>query len=328
MKKPIHRRWWFILLEVLLGLSIGLAIALITSTVLQEHAIRLICSMDANPSAGELPGVLTLRSDASYQSEYPNGTFDLYSIHSNEPLPLVVYAHGGYYVGGDKSSLTEYCRAIASRGYVVANINYQLAPEGRYPTQVLQMNEAVSYLIKHAKAYGIDPSRVFLGGDSAGGHLASQMGLYYTNDDFCRKAGGEPAILADQLRGVLLLCGYYDTETVRETHFPMIADSIWVLTGEKAFEGTEVSARMNTVEQVTPDYPPAFLLCGDQDPFLSQAEELIVALAKNGVETSVYLPESGEESLGHEFQLDLTSAAGKEGLERLLQFLSDQSQPS
>lgn len=328
MKKTIHRRWWFILLEILLALFLCLAIVLTTSTGLQARAIRLVCSGSAPTTTGDPANVMTLKTDASYESAFSNGTLDLYSARSNEPLPLVVYAHGGYYVGGDKSGLSEYCRTLASYGYVVANLNYELAPEGQYPTQLLQVNEAIAYLVKHADAFGIDPNRIFIGGDSAGGHLASQMGLYYTNVDFCQKTGGTPAISAEQLRGVLLLCGYYNTETVRATRFPMIADSIWILTGEKQFEGTEVSAQMNTVAQVTPAYPPAFLACGDQDPFLSQAQELIVALAKNGVESSAYLPESKEESLGHEFQIQLDTAAGKEAMRRVTQFLADHAKVS
>jgi len=322
-KKAIHRRWWFIVLEVLLGLSLCLAIILSTSTKLQEQAIRWLCSVSKQTEAGDPVNVLALETDLPYESTFPNGTLDLYAVRSEEPLPLVVYAHGGYYVGGDKSSLTEYCRTLASYGYVVANLNYELAPDGQYPTQVLQVNEAIAYLTKHAEDLGIDVSRIFIGGDSAGGHLASQMGLYYTNAAFCQKTGGTPAITSDQLCGVFLLCGYYNTETVRETRFPMIADSIWMLTGQKQFEGTEVSARMSTALQVTSNYPPAFLTCGDKDPFLSQVQELIVALSKNGVESSAYLPESNEEPLEHEFQLNLGSAAGKEAMRRLAAFLED-----
>lgn len=327
-KKAVHRRWWFVLLEVLLALSLCLAIVLSASTKLQEYAIRLMCSVSKEPKAAQQSDVLTLQTDLSYNSEYPNGTLDLYAVKSDEALPLIVYAHGGYYVGGDKSSLTEYCRTLASYGYVVANLNYQLAPDGQYPTQALQVNEAISYLVTHAEAFGIDVSRIFIGGDSAGGHLASQMGLYYTNTSFRQKTGGVPAITSDQLRGVILLCGYYNTETVRATRFPMITDSIWMLTGQKQFEGTEVSARMNTVSQVSAEYPPAFLTCGDQDPFLSQAQELIVALSKNGVESSAYLPESKEESLGHEFQIQLDTAAGKEAMRRVTQFLADHAKVS
>ena len=324
-RKAIHRRWWFILLEALLALSLCLAIVLATSTGLQVRAIRLLCSASASTTAGDPAGVLTLKTDLSYGSAYPNGTLDLYTARSTGAQPLVVYAHGGYYVGGDKSSLTEYCRTLASYGYVVANLNYELAPEGRYPTQILQVNEAIAYLLANAADFGIDPTRIFIGGDSAGGHLASQMGLYYTNEHFRQQIGGTSAISSDQLRGLILNCGYYNAETVRATRFPMIADSIWILTGQKQFEGTEVSARMSTSLQITPDYPPAFLSCGNKDPFLSQAQELIVALSENGVASSAYLPGSDEDPLDHEFQLNLNTAAGKEAMERLVQFLANQS---
>ena len=54
---------------------------------------------------------------------------------------------------------------MASKGYVVANINYQLAPEGRYPTQMLQVNEAIGFLLSRAEEYRIDTMKIFIGGD-------------------------------------------------------------------------------------------------------------------------------------------------------------------
>lgn len=329
MKKPVHRRWWFILLEVLLALSLCLAVVLSTTTVLQKNLIRLICAGNAGIEPPDYDAVLarivTLEQDVSYDSRFPMGTLDLYAASSDSPQPLIVYAHGGYYVGDDKEDFTCYCQKLASFGYVVANINYQLAPEGKYPTQILQVNEAVSFLADHAEKYGIDMSRVFIGGDSAGAHLASQMGLYYNSDSFRSATGGTPALAPDQLRGVLLLCGYYDAETVRGTHFPMIADSIWMLTGEKRYEGTEVSARLSTVSQVTPDYPPAFVASGNADPFLPQAQELIAALEGCGVPFTACLLGSSEEPLWHEYQRDLTSEAGEETIALLSQFLQEQS---
>lgn len=329
MKRPIHRRWWFVLLEVLLIVSIGLTVVLSTTTVLQKNLIRLICAGNAGiqpPDYDALAArVDTLEQDLSYDSRFPMGTLDLYTAQSDESLPLIVYAHGGYYVGDDKEDFTYYCQKLASCGYVVANIDYQLAPEGQYPTQILQVNEAVAYLADHSEEYGIDKSRVFIGGDSAGAHLASQMGLYYTLESFRASIGGSPALAPDQLHGVLLLCGYYNTETVRETRFPLIADSVWMLTGIKRYEGTEVSALMNTVAQVNSDYPPAFIACGNTDPFLPQAKELDAALTEYGVQHTTVLPGSSEEPLWHEYQRDLTSEAGVETMDQLSQFLLEQS---
>lgn len=318
-----YRKWWFIVLAVLIVAAGAAGIVWSSSSVLQQTLIRLICSGGSASTADTLASVELLGGDVPYESQFDNGRMDLYALPGDSLQPLILYAHGGYYVGGDKSSLTDYCRMLASFGYVVANINYMLAPAGRYPTQMLQVNEAIAFLLSHADEYGIDTDRVLIAGDSAGAHLSSQMGLYYTNPAFQAEIGGEPALTAEQLRGVILHCGYYDTDTVRATGFPMIADSITMMTGVKDYEGTPVAGQMNTVRQVDANYPAVFIDCGDQDPFITQAEELIAALEKNGVDVTSYLPASGETPLTHEFQLLLNTAEGKEAMNRLAVFLAE-----
>jgi acetyl esterase/lipase len=297
------------------------------STVLQTALMRLICARPTDVKPLDYDAVLELietrAKDVPYESRFPNGTMDVYARRSDQPQPLVVYAHGGYYVGGDKRGLASYCKKLASLGYVVANVDYRLAPEGRYPAQMLQLNEAAAFLLAHAKEYGIDANRVFFAGDSAGGHLASQMGLYYTNPAFRARIGGEPAVTREQLGGVILHCGYYNMETLRATKFPMIADSIWIVTGKKRFEGTYDAENMNTVAWVTPQYPPVFLSCGDRDPFITQAREMIAALEQNGVDVTAYLPVSGKRALWHEFQKELKTPEGAEAMERMKGFLGE-----
>lgn len=322
-------RWWMIVLIVLVVLMLAVWVITANSTFLQRAFIRALCSGNAGVKPNDYDAVLdqidTLATDTSYESAFDNGVLDLYAAKGDAPLPLIVYAHGGYYVGDDKLDFTYYCQSLAARGYVVANINYQLAPEGRYPTQMLQVNEALKYLTDHAEQYRIDPAKIFIGGDSAGGHLSSQMGLYYTNPVFQTRIGGEPAITKEQLKGVILHCGYYNIDTLRATGFPMIADSVWMMTGEKHYEGTEAAASMNTVAWLTPDYPPVFIDCGDKDAFLSQAQEMIAALAKQGVDVTSYLPTTTKFPLMHEFQVRLDQPEAVEGLEQLVGFLGEKS---
>lgn len=326
MKKPVYKRVWLMILAALLVLAAGLAIIWSSTTVLQETIIDIVCAGNAGVQppnyADVLAAVETLGTDVSYESRFDLGVMDVYAKQSGNVQPLVVYAHGGYYVSDDKEDFTYYCQTLASYGFVVANINYELAPDGRYPTQILQVNEAVAYLLEHAEEYGIDPANVFIAGDSAGGHLASQMGLYYTNAEFCAGIGGVPALSSGQLLGVVLLCGYYDIDTLRATGFPLIADSVWMMTGEKHYEGTPAAERMSTVSFVTADYPAVFLTCGDEDPFLSQANEMLSALDANGIDTTAYLPTSNQTKLWHEYQRDLQLDEGLEAMERLAQFLT------
>ena len=322
-------RWWMILLLVLLVLIVGARMLTARTTILQMTLIRLICAGNAGVKPKDYDAVLekidTLETDASYESAFDNGVLDLYAAKGDAPLPLIVYAHGGYYVGDDKLDFTYYCQSLAARGYVVANLNYQLAPEGKYPTQMLQVNEAIRFLLAHAEEYRIDPAKIFIGGDSAGAHLSSQMGLYYTNPAFRDRIGGEPAIAPEQLRGLILHCGYYNIDTLRATGFPMIADSVWMMTGEKHYEGTEAAKSMNTVAWLTPDYPPVFIDCGDRDSFLSQAQEMIAALEAQGISVTRYLPTTTKFPLMHEFQVRLNLPEAVEGLELLAGFLGEKS---
>ena len=322
-------RWWMIVLLVLILVVLVVKLVSARTTLLQRVFIRLICAGNAGVKPPNYEAVLakidTLGTDVLYDSAFENGMLDVYAAKGGDALPLIVYAHGGYYVGDDKADFMYYCQTLASKGYVVANINYQLAPEGQYPTQMLQVNEAIRFLLAHAAEYRIDPAKIFIGGDSAGAHLSSQMGLYYTNPAFQARIGGEPAIAKEQLRGVILHCGYYNIDTLRATGFPMIADSVWMMTGEKHYEGTEAAKSMNTVAWVTADYPATFIDCGDKDSFLSQAHEMIAAVEAQGVAVVSYLPTTTGFPLMHEFQVRLNLAEAQAALEELVGFLGEKS---
>jgi len=322
-------RWWMIVLLVLLVIVLAVWVITANTTFLQRAFIRALCAGNAGVKPDDYDAVLakidTLGTDVSYGSAFENGLLDVYAAKSADKLPLIVYTHGGYYVGDDKGDFGYYCQTLASKGYVVANMNYMLAPEGQYPTQLLQVNEAIRFLLAHAEEYRIDTSKIFIGGDSAGGHLSSQMGLYYTNPAFQERIGGEPAIAKEQLCGVILHCGYYNIDTLRATGFPMIADSVWMMTGEKHYEGTEKAKSMNTVAWVTPDYPAVFIDCGDRDSFITQAQEMIAALEAQGVEVVSYLPTTTGFPLMHEFQVRLNMAEAQAALEELAGFLGERS---
>jgi alpha/beta hydrolase fold len=86
----------------------------------------------------------------------------------SRPLPLVLWVHGGGWVGGAKDELTGYFKLIAHNGYIVAGPRYSLAPAHHYPTPPRQMMQALSYLQANAERFQIDPDRIAVAGDSAG----------------------------------------------------------------------------------------------------------------------------------------------------------------
>ena len=90
------------------------------------------------------------------------------------PLPVLAYFHGGGFVIGDLDTHDTICRALSARsGAMVMAVDYRLAPEHRYPAAVEDALAAVRWLEAHAGEIGGDPSRLAVGGDSAGATLAA-----------------------------------------------------------------------------------------------------------------------------------------------------------
>ena len=103
-------------------------------------------------------------------------------------LPALVYYHGGGHVIGDLDTHDAVARNLCNgAGCVVVSVDYRLAPEHKFPAAVEDAFAAVQWCAAHGPGIGIDPERVAVGGDSAGGNLAAVAAL------MARDAGG-PAI--------------------------------------------------------------------------------------------------------------------------------------
>lgn len=100
------------------------------------------------------------------------------SIHAG-PLPCLLYMHGGGGVIGSVDTHDTLCRDLAKRceGLVVS-IEYRLAPEHPFPQGFDDACDALAWIVRDAKALGIDPHRLAVGGDSAGGALAAALALH------------------------------------------------------------------------------------------------------------------------------------------------------
>jgi triacylglycerol lipase len=95
------------------------------------------------------------------------------------PRPAYLYLHGGGYVGGAPESGDTSCRAVAADLDCVAlSVDYRLAPQTRFPGAVEDAYAALAWIRAEAKALGVDPERIAIGGASAGGGHAAALALY------------------------------------------------------------------------------------------------------------------------------------------------------
>jgi acetyl esterase/lipase len=119
-----------------------------------------------------------IMSDLMFSS--PNGKplfLDLYvPMDAKEPLPVIIWLHGGGWRIGDRKLGPDFCQFFAEKGFAMASIEYRLSGEAIFPAQIHDVKTAIRWLRSISNEYHLDHGRIGLWGSSAGGHLAALAG--------------------------------------------------------------------------------------------------------------------------------------------------------
>ena len=102
------------------------------------------------------------------------------------PTPTVVFIHGGGWVRGTKEGSMLRALPYLAMGYAVVNVEYRLANVSLAPAAIEDCRCALRWIVAHAKEYNLDPARLIVAGESAGGHLALTTGMIPTSSGFDR----------------------------------------------------------------------------------------------------------------------------------------------
>jgi len=194
-------------------------------------------------------------------------------------LPVLVYFHGGGWVIGDLDTHDTLCRQLANQsGCAVIAVDYRLAPEHRFPTAVDDAIAATHWIADNAAQLKIDPARLAVGGDSAGGNLAAVVAL-------AARDSGEPRIAfqlliypaTDQRRG-------WPSHTSNGDGYLLTRDSIAYYHDHYLVDGaSDLDWRASPLLHADHSrLPPAFVLTAGYDPLRDEGLQYAHALSRAG----------------------------------------------
>lgn len=274
-----------------------------------------------------VPAGITSVDNQQYRPNNKDGYLDVfYPEHTTTKLPTVVWVHGGGWVSGDKNDIDNYLKILASHGYTAVGVDYTVAPEAQYPMPLLQLNDALNYLQQNAERLHIDEGKIVLAGDSAGSQIVAQMATLITNPAYANEVGIAPTMTPEKLKGMLLNCGAYDL-ALPDYNGPFgsfLHTVLWAYSGTKDFLNDPKLKPASVINYVTDKFPPSFITAGNADPLLAQSTKLATKLGGLGVPTStLFYPADHQPALNHEYQFDLDTADGKRALEKMADFLKD-----
>jgi len=224
--------------------------------------------------------------------------------------PAIVFIHGGAWKSGKRGDLKYYCVKFAEKGYVTATASYRLVKEAPFPAAVEDVKCAVRWLRANAAAYRVDPNRIAVSGNSAGGHLALMVG--YSDDPALEGAGGNPGV-SSRVCAVVDFYGPTDLTSEYARKQRLITDFL----GGKTFEeAPEVFKQASPLCHLTKDDPPTLIFQGTLDNLVpvAQSDALAEKLKELGIDC-VY-----ERYEGWPHAMDVAEAVNRRCLHQMEQF--------
>jgi acetyl esterase/lipase len=140
---------------------------------------------------------------------------DLYAPKGRDKAPVLVAVHGGGWQVGTRKSYAHWGPYLAENGYAVFSIDYRLSKPGAktYPAAVYDVKAAVQYVRAKAADLGVDPERIAMIGDSAGGHLAALVALAGEEPAYSSEYRNDPyAATSPKVKAVVGVYGVYDMQ--------------------------------------------------------------------------------------------------------------------
>jgi acetyl esterase len=205
------------------------------------------------------------------------------------PFPTAILVHGGGWVAGDKQQYITYIfRPLSDSGFAWFSINYRLAPKFKFPNDAEDVEEAIRFVKRNAAKYKVDPQRIALIGESAGGHLVSYVGARNQPDS--------------RVAAVVSMYGVHDFISACVAWKP-VPTEILQLFGISEIDAEAASAlvKASPVSYIKGDMPPFLLMHGtkDEDVPYEQSVEMCRKMKQAGAHCDLISIEGAPHGMDH-----------------------------
>ena len=224
-----------------------------------------------NPVLDAFPKGTILYGNIRYNNDtIPKHLLDIYlPENAKGKVPLVILIHGGGWLSNNKYADIGYMKKtvaeIVSNGYALASIDYRFSTQAVFPAQMQDCNRAVSYLYDNADQYGFDKKRFALMGFSAGGHLASMVGLSKNNDIAAFFMPGTSKLFS--FKAVVDFYGPAELILFPESNNEKSPEGL--LIGAAPLLRPDLAKAASPVTYVDKDDPPFLIIHGEKDQSVS-----------------------------------------------------------
>jgi acetyl esterase/lipase len=246
-----------------------------------------------NPVIDAFPKGTILHGNIPYNNDsLPKHLLDIYlPANSKGKVPLVIFVHGGGWLGNDKYADIGYMKKtvaeIVTSGFALASIDYRFATQAIFPAQIQDCNRAVAFLFDNADRYHLDKGRIAVMGFSAGGHLASLMGLSKNNniENFFMPGTNK----SFNFKAVVDFYGPAELILFPGANDPKSPESI--LIGATPLSRPDLAKAASPVSYVDKNDPPFLIIHGEKDDIVSNKHSHLLSSWLNvaGVQNEIVI---------------------------------------
>jgi acetyl esterase/lipase len=199
------------------------------------------------------------------------------------PIPTVFYIHGGGWVAGTKEASLTGLLPYLEMGFNVINVEYRLARVSPAPAAVEDCRQALRWVFKNAKEYGIDTTKIIVTGGSAGGHLALMTGMLTPADGFDDSKEWDYTYTTCKVAAIINWFGITDVADLLSGSNRQQYAVSWFGTMENK---EAMAKRVSPLTYVRKTLPPILTIHGNEDQLVpyEQAKRLHQALTNEGVQ--------------------------------------------